>query len=89
MLTLIGLGIMVGGILAMTPLTYLGVRWRIVAAVFPLGFAIGGILSEMLNFLPTWAEWSLWAWLGISSYGVLLVIGYIGRPWFEEQGRRW
>jgi hypothetical protein len=85
----IGGSVVTLGLLATITLTYLGVRWRSAAAGFPIGFAAGGLFSRMMDFLPFWAELMMWGWFGISSYAVLLWIGYVNRPWWEEQGFHW
>jgi hypothetical protein len=53
------------------------------------GLLGGGLLSGMLAFLPRWGEWALLLWLAGSMYGILLLIGYHNRPFWEEQGPRW
>jgi hypothetical protein len=53
------------------------------------GFAGGGLMSGMTDFLPLWVELLVWGWLGASVYVVLLAGGYLYSPWLEEHGWRW
>jgi hypothetical protein len=67
----------------------LKIPWRLASVAIPAGVLGGGLLSGMLAFLPRWGEWALLLWLAGSMYGILLLIGYHNRPFWEEQGPRW
>lgn len=85
----IGLLLFVGGIPVWYLLAWLRAPWRLASLAIPAGVLGGGLLSSMLAFLPWWGELAILIWLAGSMYGMLLLIGYRNRPFWDEHGWRW